>query len=437
MYFESLASIESFGFNESDLEEVSEMEALNDQEFLTEILPSCCLELQTPNIEEQVQKQDSQPYYTAETCLEFHKVFIKLLQSFRKALKLLSESQTPSPPSKTKTPKLQDPSTSKTKTSEPQDPSTSKTGSKTKQYLFAVVLYGYALQKLSEGSILRTHLKNIEPSLQCIYDGDANSQSVPNEGKENQGREAEDAEYNTEDEARDEDLEAVKPSGDRVDVWRSYWDWLRLILVHFQAAQILFVYMDTRNRSKDISMRILIPPRVDNKLLPWQELLVDTNLFPQFPPESHDKNRTNAQILNVLEKGTKEISKWTSVLVVVKDTWKAEEVEKTIKEIKLLQASSIPGWDNTTKNLLALLENPTGNHSEITNLIYSLCDSARLFTTLKAEHKFSGALHCEASLASLISLPDIPNDASSRLLAEVKVNNAGFSLSWPSDTYTL
>ena len=393
MYLGSLESVESISFDESVLEEpVSDAEKCNDKEFLVYLgylLKGNYIEFPIPALAKQVERaricQDFQ-VYSAETYSEFNRLLLRLLKLLCEALRVLS---------------VTDPKTVPTKTAH--------------QTLVAAMLCGLALQKLTQGSALRMHLKNIQSLLQCNPVVHTKSWSVPIE-QEGDGREAEDEGFKA-DEGRDEELEAVDPSvdGDQEDVWEFYLKWFRLLLVHFQAAFILTKYVtgdhlkfrsDSDSRVP-ISIRILAPPYVDDKLLPWRDLFTNDNLFPSTSSSNVGSGeRSNAEILEFLEKGMKDIPKWTSAIEGAKKAWAANKVDETIEQIQLLGKAPLPGWDTTAKNLLRMLQQPTKEQftSVITDTIYALSESTWLFTFLNSkDNKFKGALHCEASLASLIS----------------------------------
>lgn len=214
-----------------------------------------------------------------------------------------------------------------------------------------------------------------------------------------------------------------------MDACEFYWKWFRLLVVHFQAVDILGQYVTGANfrPGTPISIRILSPPHVDDKLLPWRELITDNKFLPRTSSIRVGRQRSNAQILDFLEEGVKDISKWSSAVLGAKKAWADNSVDETIKQITLLQSSPLPGWGTTANKLLQMLQAPIEDQSRshITDMISALSDSIWLFTFLDSKSRFTGALHCEASLASLISLKNAPNTHPDSkfavLLAKVKV----------------
>jgi hypothetical protein len=256
------------------------------------------------------------------------------------------------------------------------------------------MVYGHVLQGIAKGSALRIHLINIEPLLQGNRHPDR-PKPVLNEEEEDNEREV-----------CDEDLEAVWPSaatGGPIPLWQSYWDWFRLLLVHFQAVDVLTESINRQKIPADtpISIQVLIPPRVDDKLLPWRDLLTDKKLFPTFSSGTlHKIARSNDDILRFLEEGTRDISKWSKAASDARKAWEASNTPETIRLVQFLQQSRLPGWDVATHKLLKMLADPIKHSSHITDMMRSLCESTWLFTRLSVENKFKGALHCEATLAS-------------------------------------
>jgi hypothetical protein len=79
-------------------------------------------------------------------------------------------------------------------------------------------------------------------------------------------------------EGEDVNLNRVQPCVIRDNVllplWRSYLDWLRLMVVHLDAIAILTGYVSGQEfRYNDISIKILLPPHVGSSILSWSEFL--------------------------------------------------------------------------------------------------------------------------------------------------------------------
>ena len=85
----------------------------------------------------------------------------------------------------------------------------------------------------------------------------------------------------------DEELRVVQPfihvegTLTTLPLLTSYMDWLRLMLDHFNAVNILIKHITRPEFPYDsISIRILNAPHVDMASLPWWELFTDSTLFP-------------------------------------------------------------------------------------------------------------------------------------------------------------
>jgi hypothetical protein len=196
MYFESLKSVGNISFNKHAIQEPSNAQKDNDGQFLIDFVLKCHENnrglASIPNLVDQARRARNQQdfeIYSEKTCVEFHRLFIELLGRFHMSLQALSSSQNQ---------KLD-------------------LGA-----LSAAITYGHVLQGLAKGSALQLHLMNIEPLLQRKHP-DNQAPALHEEEK-------------------DEDLEAVRPSavqGGSKSLWESYWDWFRLVMVHFQAVDIL------------------------------------------------------------------------------------------------------------------------------------------------------------------------------------------------------
>ena len=142
-------------------------------------------------------------------------------------------------------------------------------------YLSAIVLIGYGLQKLTRGSALYMHLRTIKSSLQehCHLDI-----STSNEGQQD-----EDTRDSRE---RDAELKAVQPqafhvvmgmSQPQVALHESYMEWLKLMLIHFNAVNILGHYINgPQFQWATINVKILNSPSVSNDMLDWHKLFTDS-----------------------------------------------------------------------------------------------------------------------------------------------------------------
>jgi len=374
-YIQSLNEVKTFRYDKSMFDKGLTAEIESDRLFLVEFMLSASsrLHIKFPKIMEQAKlAEDSKPFqlYTKDTCAEFHKLLNELLLLFQTSLNELAKTR-----------------------GDAKFPTRGSEEFKKKATL--VMLYGYALHKLVKGAALPTHLKTIAPLL--ISARRQTSMSVPIEEEEE------------EEEEIDEDLKAVQPfvskDGVETPVWKSYLDWLRLMIAHFDAVDILVGYVTgPQCRHDTISTQILVAPPVDQSLLPWRELFTDSTLFPTKtvcdPP-----GKDNAAILEFLNKALEPSSKAKAV----KTFWRKQDLKNTIKNLEKVKSSDLLGWKECATNLLVKLKGLTSLPEldsdlfrEVSDDIQALWDSARFFSSLCNTQSFSGTLHCEACLASLL-----------------------------------
>ena len=149
------------------------------------------------------------------------------------------------------------------------------------------------------GSGITQHLKNLAPSL-CDHRQKEPANSTMAEG------EAVDLNEQTED--QDMDLLQIRlgvigGNSQPQPLWKSYLDWLRLILAHFNAVEVLLKFVTGPNiRAKAIPVKILISPNVERQMLPWQKVLSDLKFFPQ------GLGLSNEEILKSLSETSKTCS---------------------------------------------------------------------------------------------------------------------------------
>jgi hypothetical protein len=324
---------------------------------------------------EVVKVNSSFKFYTKDTCAEFHALLIALLGRFKTSLMKLAKARGNAGV-------------------------LTKGSDEFKAKIVVVLFYGYALQHLAKGAALRTHLQTIAPLLR--------SGGMP--APDGEGEEL------------DEDLKVVHPctgvEGKTTPppLWMSYFDWLRLILSHFDAVDILTRYVSGAHfQHSAISVQILVAPPAGKRLLPWRELLIDPTLFPQqatwdllSAKAAANSNISNAMIVKFLDNSLESSSNAKSVKTLWgkwgKDKWnRIYTANDIVSHLKIVESFKLPGWGEYAKKLLATFEvlkdTPKPNSNllqEISNDIQSLCDNTRFFTSAIGDTQdFSGALHCE------------------------------------------
>jgi hypothetical protein len=378
-YIESLRKVDVTEIRFREQKPPSDEDIHRDQRFLSFVLQLFGFGNKFPTIASQAELlRKGEPFqlYSNNTYKEFHELLLFYLQGFSESLDELSVAR-----------------------------KTAVTLQDFKDPLERVVVNGYVLQKLSKTFALETHLQIIELSLREHRRAANVAASMSNSVKgEEQCGDRED---------NDEELEAVQPSvtiqpSTVIPLWRSYRNWLRLMVVHFDAVHILSRYFQTGPNSQHqplISLRILVAPPVDRALFPWRQLLDSTH----FPTESYRNLRiTNGQILDFLKNAVTTTETVKSVMKIWTNQLRQNQASKTRidAEVQKLTASKLPGWSASAEELAKMLNKwKPGEVSigkEITDMIQSLHDSVILFEGFERT-TFSGTLHCEACLASVLN----------------------------------
>src|SRR6267143_958257 len=160
-------------------------------------------------------------------------------------------------------------------------------------------------------------------------------------------------------------------------LWMSYVDWLRLMIAHFDAVDILVGYVTAPEfQHNTISTQILVAPPVDQSLLPWRELFTDSTLFPT-KTVCDASGKDNAVILEFLNKALEPSSKAKAV----KTFWRKQDLKNTIKNLEKVKSSDLPGWEECATNLIVKLEGLTSPPELDSNLFREVSDD-RFFASL-------------------------------------------------------
>jgi hypothetical protein len=224
-------------------------------QLLFNIIPSINPIMPIPNLM-QMFEANEQPYklYNKDTYMEFHKLLCDLLNGYHQSLKALENLQ-----KRLKEPLNKD---------DVKDILT---------HLVTVRAAGESLRAIVRGAAIEKHLKTIAHLLEV------------GNGKPSGTTTEEDTEEDTE-------FEVLRPytlhRGQRLLPWQSYKDWLRLMIIYFDAVQILDKHA---NSSIDISIKILAPSLPDQKMLRWEELLRHKVYFPELIAEGPEQ--TSAETL--------------------------------------------------------------------------------------------------------------------------------------------
>jgi len=361
------------------------------------------------------------PIYNNETSREFHLLLLELLESFESAVKdvrdLLGLAQKPDDYS-----------------------------FKLDEALDDTRVYGYALLKLARGQAFRMHMENIAPLLKKSYFNNRNN-------LEAQALNAEDLVAGPKDpEDENEELVALQPvllpigdnEGSRKTLTKSYVDWLRLTLAHFDAVEIVVRYvMSPKFHHEYINVKNLVSPLASSALYPWQDLLKHPKYFPT-PDLTSTSTIPNTRILQFLEAAVSEAVRAkalsSSAQAALKE-WKnrnstAFRLQFLCRKINdiiqtgdaIIQGIAVPvgdqlkRWPDSDKAAIAQGIN------DLNERLSHLPPGSSFFSSLE-QLEFKGALHCEACLASLITKAaklDLPDGRYIELLRKLEVNTLSY-----------
>ena len=351
------------------------------------------------------------PIYNNETSLEFHQLLLELLKCFENAVVELCNLL-------------------------------GQENSDASQFANAttdVQVYAYGLLKLARGQAFQMHMGNIGPLLKkpdrtnagaLVPVSNADDPIKGPEGKvKDEGEGLED---------EDEELKALEllllpnkanDGAPRKTLKESYVDWLRLTVAHFDAIEIVIQHVMSPNfHHSDISITNLVAPLSSNALYPWEEL-IKKYLPTTDPTDAQSASTSNNQILEFLEG--------------------AVSTAVRARELSILANASLAQWNNhrsptfkpqqVLQKLVNMVEYKDADINQIASPMidqlkyWRKCDTGMVTQGIQELHKklsylppgtslfanlrnleFKGALHCEASLASLIDAATKPVPPGSR-----------------------
>ncbi len=181
--------------------------------------------------------------YTNKTCTEFHLLLCELLEKFSKYLEDLEALQ--------------------------KKPSTKEDILK---QLDLILRVGTTLRLMVRGAAIKKHLKVVENFLPVSKDFVKQKQG----GRD--GGEGEDKDKDKEDEEFTE-----LHSDNSSSAWKACFNWLELIVVHFDAIQVLGHFISNHATGK-IDIKILSQQLPDTQMLTWKQLLEHKKHFPADRP---------------------------------------------------------------------------------------------------------------------------------------------------------
>jgi len=310
--------------------------------------------------------------YNGNTYQEFHKLLCTLLDSFGKSLQALSDTRGQTGNSKV-----------------------SVAGSvEFKACVGRVIFYGNALQHIAKGSAIDSHLQNLEPLL--------NDHCWPDLKKVD---------------VEDSDLTVLtQPMVKEMDklpqpLWKSYKEWLVLMLAHFNAVETLVDYVTSPFFcGKSISIKILVSLEVPHSIFPWETMLSNPELFPVQAVDFETDVSMNKELFDFLKEATSSASEALETVIKVKDSIDIEQPNwmKAAKFVRSLGEYKLPNFQEYSSQIACIIEEGTPDPSSI-ETINSDLDLMHVradpFVSLNEKMFFNGSLHCEASLASLFHVP--------------------------------
>jgi hypothetical protein len=381
-YIKALTKVEEFSFDPKLQRERGSTEILNDQTFLNYIFDNLAVvKIPIPNItglyndyKSRLHQDDANfELYTHDTCTEFHCLLINLLNSFKDSIAEMSTA------------------------AESKNYEIFKTNLKT------TLSTGYALLTMIKGRAFQMHLQTIEGLLKNII------QSMPTPKKE---KDEEDEEEHSEE--INEELEAIQQRSDAgpKSLRKIYRDWLQLMVVHFDAVDVLVGYVNGAFPYKSITVKILVPPTLSRELLTIHELLTDKDIpFPKL--DSHKPlGPTNEGIDEFISKTRVSLSTAQGKASNAKaalTAWNANKYKVAIRHLKQIVGSEadilVTQATTASQSLPLVKENLNSVAHGIMSLKEALCTESDNLPRLpfKFRKNFLGALHCEACLASMLS----------------------------------
>jgi hypothetical protein len=352
--------------------------------------------------------------YTNETSTEFHELLLDLLQKFKIALDELTNHND-----------------NKAKNGlSGKDPECEKIFNRN---VHKIHVYGYGLLKLSRGRAFQTHLQNIE-----TYLVDPLRSRAGEEEDSGEERDESDEEGDESDEFDDE-LEAIQPTlPRRGGLPISYTAWLRLMVAHFDAIEIVVQYIRKLKCNK-VSVDILVAPMTDKTLLSWQELFSGPYLPNMDSGTSDIPSQDGIRLF--LEEGALRAEALKGELDLAKtacDEWARREHSQATATLKKFHNNS--NHRAQVNNILAKI--PEGQQispvtrkvilpmiKELRNNLQEQKDSDRFFSNLE-NTAFTGTVHCEACLTSLLPPQEFLSDGNEykdmNILSELQVEYPRF-----------
>jgi hypothetical protein len=434
-YYMGIISLSNFQFKETHIEpKTKEMNMENMfRSALGSLINAKLVDTPVTNLLAVISKGSvGQELYTKDTCQEFHLLLCSVLRHFLLHLRELSLLKKPN--------------------RAVFDNAVRKIG-----------CFGEFLQTMAGSVAIQRHLKVIEDELLIFH---SRAREVANQTPSNIETKPEN------DIELDVELQSVQPfvihDGKQLPMWKAAKDWLKLMVVHFDALKIVNSHFKVTKVTK-ITIKIISPPVTDSKMLSWKDLLQDTkymkfrNADPNpFSSKYPDPDPTAEDVIAFLEKNINglDTAKGNSTILdmqnavielVKSSSFEAVSFTKLDDMLLGLRKGLSPDQAEITKRIRSMIKNlelMNGDDKSRRDLLYkilglldSLSVSALFFRKLRkgaplsSETSFSGAHHCEILLASLIAMAESsPSTLPKDVLQELLVSHIiSIVLSYPSD----
>ncbi|PPQ95715.1 hypothetical protein CVT26_008358 [Gymnopilus dilepis] len=373
-YIQSLKFATDFQFRDYSLHYPSKEAIESDGSFLEGLayLPFAEeLKSKFPKIFEQAdlaQQNKVFRLYTADTCKEFHHLLLVLLDRLYLLLQCTMNKTAPD------------------------SGSTEEERRQFETDLLAIKVLGHLIHRLTRGLALEVHIKTIS---HLLDDYRINIRPLTSNLHEKRGTERQGGQ------------------GDNAILQKSYMDWLKSIVNEFDAASTLVQYIEGLSPvCKNFACQILVSRPPDKALISWRELLTDANITSSPSQDSKSSSVEVGRLIQFCDAAVRsnclESSCWAES---ARTSWAAGDLQKTIEDVRNLANSTLPKWREYADTLLCILQDKEALESEtersyISEAMDLLCAIAQFFTFLwdldKQIFEFSGTLHCEACLVSVL-----------------------------------
>jgi hypothetical protein len=340
--------------------------------------------------------------FNAATCMEYHLLFKHLMTQYQNAVNKID--------------------------------SLAKGGAPFESELDFAVITGHMLLTMVKGRAFHLYLSTVAPILSrhlsevrqiASDERDAEEREADERDAEKHDADERDADERDADERDAEEGDAepgttlwdpVKADAATVALWKPFKSWIMLMLVHLDAADALCSFVQQVELSRaEIDVKLVYSPLVSYNTIPLEELLQAGHIR---EPDGDEK--TNAELLDFVKTANVR-KKQLKVLGSLQKKWDSRRVSEAKKFIKQVldqtakedaeDSDQRDGGVGPNKTISALSEQLIELLSQQPVDSESICAK---FTDLAEELKegqglpftenptFRGALHCEASLASIL-----------------------------------